>query len=258
MNSAYKIPDDSIKEYVKSILVIEDFKVTNPFTLPLFANGCPTLLFQTKKVLVNKISSGHFTLFGQTIKPGALTICEDFTLIAYFLKPHSLVTLFEVAGNELSDTHVDLDLLKRATHNDIEDQLLNCASADDMIAILNNYILGLIHKKKADASKIDIAATLIEKNSNGDNLKTVQRDLCVTEKTLQRMFETNVGISPRLYKRIYQFNRAFQQLNSRNFLKLSDIAYENSYADQSHYTRTFKEFTNLTPKQYVEFSTPRT
>lgn len=51
MNYSYKIPPVSIAEYVKSILVIENFKIVNPFTLPLFANGCPTLVFSNKKSL---------------------------------------------------------------------------------------------------------------------------------------------------------------------------------------------------------------
>ena len=71
------------------------------------------------------------------------------------------------------------------------------------------------------------------------------------------MFESNVGISPRLYKRICQFNAAFQQLNQMKFSKLSDIAYEKGYADQSHFVRTFKEFTNITPKEYLNYGAPK-
>jgi AraC-like DNA-binding protein len=71
------------------------------------------------------------------------------------------------------------------------------------------------------------------------------------------MFESNVGISPRLYKRICQFDAAFQQLNRRKFAKLSDIAYQNGYADQSHFIRSFKEFTNITPKEYLAYGPPR-
>jgi AraC-like DNA-binding protein len=257
MKYGYKIPPASITEYVNSILVIEDFKIENPFTLPLFANGCPTLVFQTKKSLLNQHSAGHFTLFGQTIKPGALTICEDFTLVAYFFKPHSLVSLFNVNGNELSDTHVDLNLLKHSGSSDIQEKLLHCTSADGMVLLLNNYILNLINKKIRDSSRIDLATSLMSKNFATDNLKSVQENLCVTEKTLQRMFENNVGISPRLYKRICQFNAAFQHLNQRNFSKLSDIAYDNGYADQSHFIRSFKEFTNFTPKEYLNFSNPK-
>jgi len=40
-------------------------------------------------------------------------------------------------------------------------------------------------------------------------------------------------------------------VSHRQFQNLSDIAYDNDYADQSHYIRAFKEFTNITPKEYL-------
>ncbi|HEX6428081.1 MAG TPA: AraC family transcriptional regulator, partial [Niastella sp.] len=55
------------------------------------------------------------------------------------------------------------------------------------------------------------------------------------------------------FRRIWQFNNAFQQLNNRQFNKLTDIAFANGYADQSHYIRAFKEFTGITPKEYLKF-----
>lgn len=256
MKYGYQLPHESIANYVDNILILEDFSIQNPFILPLFANGCPTLLFQTKKALLNRQSAGHFTLFGQTIKPGVLTIHEDFTLIAYFFKPHALVSLFNLPGNELSDSHVDLNMLKQSGQAELQEKLLHCSSADEMIVLLNNYVLSLIDKKKKDTSKIEFATSIIKQSVASDNLRKVQNSLCVTEKTLRRMFETHLGISPRMYKRIYQFNTAFQQLNLKKFSKLSDIAYENGYADQSHFVRAFKEFTNITPKEYLNYSPP--
>ncbi|MEO5891901.1 MAG: helix-turn-helix domain-containing protein [Ferruginibacter sp.] len=75
----------------------------------------------------------------------------------------------------------------------------------------------------------------------------------LTERTFQRKFEKNIGIAPNLYRRICQFNAAFQQLNNRHYQKLSGIAFQNGHADQSHYVRSFKEFTNLLPTDYLNF-----
>jgi len=253
MHYSYKTPPAIIAAYVKGILVIENFNIANPFTLPLFANGCPTLVFQSKKAWLNNKSSGHLTLFGQTIQPGVLTIDEGFTLIAYFFKPHALVALFNIAGNELSDTYADFNLLPPVAKAGIQEKLLNCASVNGMLSIINHFIEDLICKKKTDVSKIIAATSLIETKSVRDSLQLAQDNLFVTKKTFQRMFEKNVGLSPRMFKRIWQFNTAFQQLNTRRFIKLSDIAYEAGYADQSHFTRSFKEFTHLTPKEYLDF-----
>jgi AraC-like DNA-binding protein len=251
MNSFYRKVPASIEEYVSGILVIDNYTVEGSFALPLFANGSPTLVFTTKKALLQAQPAGHFTMFGQTISPGALTFHEDFTLIAYFFKPHALISLFNVAGNELSNTNTDLNLLKHADSKQLQEMLLNCASVNQMLAILNNYILNLVRNKKRDFAAIAIATNLLKEQPATGSLKKVQDSLYITEKTLQRMFDKYVGISPRLYRRICQFHKAFQVVNFRNFDKLSDVAYANDYADQSHFIRTFKEFTHLTPNEYL-------
>jgi AraC-like DNA-binding protein len=59
-----------------------------------------------------------------------------------------------------------------------------------------------------------------------------------------------VGISPKLFSRICRFQATLQQLRTNGFDKLSDIAFEHNYADQSHFIRSFKEFAGVSPFQY--------
>jgi len=247
-------PSEKIADHVHRILVIENYHVTNPFTLPLFANGSPTLLFLTTKGTIDNNATSHLTLFGQTVFPETLTIKDDFTIIAYFFKPFSLFSLFGISPQELTDKPVDLSLLPRSKTCELQEKLLNAGTVESMINLLDDYISGLIIKAKADCRIIKYATNEIAKNISKESLFAVQKDLHVTERTFQRMFEKTIGIAPNLYRRICQFNFAFEQLNKRKYHKLSDIAFENGYADQSHYIRAFKEFTNITPKDYLKFA----
>lgn len=246
-------PQANIAEYVERILVIEHYQITNPFSLPLFANGSPTLLFKSTKGSIKNSPTSNFTLFGQTVFPEALTFTEDFTLIAYFLKPYSLISLFGITAKELTDKPIDLNLVAPQKTFSLQEQLLNADSIEKMIALLNNYISTLIARVKTEASIIKYATIKIVNNPSKQILVAVQKELHITEKTFERMFEKNVGVAPNLYRRICQFNAGFQQLNNRKFNKLSDIAFDHGFADQSHYIRSFKEFTNITPKEYLNF-----
>ncbi len=248
-------PKDSIAAYVERILVIDNYQLTLPFSLPLFANGLPTLVFKSAKATFRNSSTTHLTLFGQTILPETLTFTEDFTLIAYFFKPWSLLEIFGVTAQELTDRPVDMNLLNTKKTIALQEQLLNAGTTEQVISLLDNHISNLIAHSKNNNSVIKYAAGKIAQYHSKDILLKVQKDLHITERTFQRMFETNIGIAPNLYRRICQFNAAFQQLNNKNYHKLSDIAFENGYADQSHYIRSFKEFTNLTPKDYLNFGT---
>lgn len=255
MKAYYLKPADKISEYVREILVLEDHWTMTPFVLPLFANGTPTLLFQTAKGQI-KNNSNYLTLFGQTVFPETLTVNDNFTLIAYFLKPHSLASLFDISAKELTDNPIDLNLLSHCKTANIQEQLLNATSTTQMLELLDNHLFSLTIKIKAETPLVEYATNKIVQNPHHKILREVQSELCVTERTFQRIFERNIGVAPNQFRRICQFNNAFQQLNRERSKSLIEIAFRNGYADQSHFIRTFREFTNVTPTEYLSHGTP--
>ena len=252
LESSHPIPGTRIAEFVQGMLVLEDHSLIKPLALPLFANGTPTLLFLTTR---GKISNGshYLTLFGQTVFPDTLTLEENYTMIAYFFRPYALVSLFGVSAHELTDNPIDLNLLSPSATRELQERLLNAASTKEMISLLDDYIFNLITRIKSEIQIIRFATNAIANNHDKDALVRIQKELCVTERTFQRMFVKNVGISPNQFRRVCQFNAAFQQLNRGQYRNLTDLAFENGYADQSHYIRSFKEFTNITPTEYLNF-----
>ena len=257
MKASNILPIDKIATHVDRILIIEHTRVTTPFILPLYANGVPTMLFKSIKGKIGNNHSNHLTLFGQTILPESLTLEEGFTLIAYFFKPYTLISLFGVQAHELTDNPIDLNLLFPQPTRTLQESLLNADTTEEMIRLLNDFIYSLITKSAPAYSLIKFATSQIAKNPSKESLALVQKELHLSERTFQRMFERNIGVAPNLYRRICQFNSAFVQLNSKRHRKLSDIAFQNGYADQSHYIRSFKEFTNITPKEYLNFGSER-
>jgi AraC-like DNA-binding protein len=252
MRTQIIIPQLSISKYVSSILVIENYNQQNNFIVPLYANGSPTLVFNTAKATTNNTNVNHLTLYGQTITPSELSIPNDFTLIAYFLYPNALTSLFGIDANELTDKSLELTFLKQAKTYSLQEQLLNTPTLQFRLELLNNFIEKLAENAISVDRKTEFATKIIHKSAGQVSLKNIQYELGVTERTLQRIFETNVGISPKMYCRVCQFQSAFQEINRISFSKIGDIAYESGFADQSHFIRVFKEFTNHTPKAYLQ------
>jgi AraC-like DNA-binding protein len=251
MTITHPIIADRVAEYVKGILVIENDQVKKPFVLPLFANGTPTLVFQSTKGQI-KNQSNYLTLFGQTVLPDQLFIDGEFILIAYFLTPGALPSLFGIQANELTDKPIDLNLV--LGNSALQERLLNSKSLANKLSLLDDFLMTLITKTKFDSRIGKYATEKILQTPTGNILARVQKDICITERTFQRWFEKNIGVSPNQFRRISQFNKAFQQLNNRQFKHLSDIAFNNGYSDQSHYIKAFKEFTLITPGEYLQLS----
>jgi len=129
---------------------------------------------------------------------------------------------------------------------------LNTDSVDDMITLLDDFIFSLITNAKTESPIIKYATTQIANDPSKESLVAVQKELHITERTFQRIFKKYVGITPNQYRRICQFQLSFYQLRSKDFNKLTDIAYDSGFADQSHFIRSFKEFTQITPNDYLK------
>jgi len=236
----------NIANYVQGVFILEQQENTF-FRLPLFANGTPTLVFHNAK---ESHTNSHLTLFGQTISPGELLLEGKFTLIAYFLRPWCLPSLFRLAGVELTDNPVDFSVISK--DRNLGEKLLNAGTTKQMLSLLDDHIARLAAGSSPEDPRAKYAAARIISTPQIDVLTSLRQDLYITERSFQRVFQKNIGVSPNQFRRIIQFNNAFRQLNERKFSKLSDIAFDNGYADQSHFNRTFREFTDQTAMQYLD------
>lgn len=253
MTSQFLKPDKKLSGYVDNILVIECRGVTTDFVLPLYANGVPSLLFQSEAGSLMRSSVGHLTLFGQTVAPEQLLLKKDFVLIAYFFKPGAVMPLFGIRANELTNSPVNLALLEPLAAIPLQERLLNTAALTEKIAVIDEYLIKKICHSQMAPSGIEHAAACIAQNYSPQILGALQQKLGISERSFQRSFDQAIGLPPNLFRRICQFNAAFSDLNSGRFEKLSDLAYRHGYADQSHYIRAFKEFTHLTPNEFLNF-----
>jgi AraC-like DNA-binding protein len=249
-------PHISIANYVHSIIVLEDDNLKNECVIPLIAKGLPSIVFQLTGAATNN-GNAHLVLYGQNLKPFDFHALGHLTIIAYFLHPHILNNFFGFDANEVTDLSIDLSFTQPAKDFNLKERLLNAASLNERLQLMNNYVLELASGIRTDINKgIAFATCAIQKSAGLVSLKNIQNELRVTERTFQRLFDHHVGLSPKVFCRICQFDAAFQQLGSGQFSKLGDIAHQNGYADQSHLIRVFKEFTNISPKEYLKQSEP--
>ncbi len=253
MNNWYQRPDPFMAAYVRSIMVLEDFSGLEALTIPLFPNGMPALIWQTGSTKVDNKSTGQLTLSGKTNFPDNLPPGKEITVIAYLFKPYALNTLFEIGASELTTKSIHGKLRQSAKFLALEEELTHSVTTTGMQKLLDSFISDQLLVNINVCRIIQYATDIILLYPVADTLPFILKELDITERTFQRVFKKYVGVTPNQYRRICQFHSGFQQLRKNQFGKLSDIAYENGYADQSHYIRSFKEFTSLTPKDYLKY-----
>ena len=70
----------------------------------------------------------------------------------------------------------------------------------------------------------------------------------ISERQLERIFSREIGLSPKNFSRIVRFQQVFKLAASAG--SLTSLAFEAGYFDQAHFSREFKSFTGLSPRQY--------
>lgn len=244
----------SLKGYVKQVWY---FDGNSSHAVQFFADGNPGIVFQQSDTGAfacerpYKIPGSY--IFGQTVKPITLNAPDNCIIIGVIFHPYVLQSLFRFSASEITDGYVDLNLLPAVPRINLKEQLWNTVLPDMQLQLIFKYLELLVGKNKSESDKsVAYAVNRIMQLKGVASMKKLQSELNLTERTFERKFNQHVGISPRLFSGITQFQASLQQLKSGRFEKLSDVAYDNGYADQSHFIRSFKKFTGVSPLQFYK------
>src|ERR1700744_2126930 len=217
-------PRPSIAGYVSHIVVLEYENRHVDLVLPLITNGYPSIVFQSVCGAIGDRTVGYLSVYGQNRQPFPLVLTESFVLIACFLHPWYLQPMFGVSARELTDVCIDLEGLQPVGQRGVKEQLLDATTLEQRLALMEQLVLQLAAGRQP-MEEVCAAVRAIRESKGLCSMAALQTELRVSERTLQRVFESGVGLTPRMYGRICQFDAAFQQLNTGRYSRLSDIAY---------------------------------
>ncbi|MBO9200489.1 MULTISPECIES: AraC family transcriptional regulator [Niastella] len=247
MQRWYNNIDPVLKDVIQSILVLDSNDPPAPEDLPIFTNGMPALLCTSLD------QEDHLSLFGKAVPTERWAEWGNATLIAFFFKPFAIGPVFKLSAQQLKNEVIGLNRWNPQKAMALTIQLTYAQSTAEKMEVLHQFILSQVTANQRECAIIRYATDKILENPEADVLGQMLQELNLTERTFQRIFKKYVGITASEYRRICQFQLAFYQLKSGQFDKLTDVAYANGYFDQSHYVRSFKEFTETTPNDYLQF-----
>ncbi|MFT3705175.1 MAG: helix-turn-helix transcriptional regulator [Agriterribacter sp.] len=245
-------PTLQLQPYVHHFGVLEnDHTSSYTKTFKIIADGCPGLIFQENPNSFldkdyNKLP--QLFLHGLTSSFSQKTVKGNYYNIGVYCKPHALKSIFGINADELTDTYVSLDEVMK---NNLSEQLLHEHSIDKRIGIITDFLCRQIDKNKHRENLKAVYAIRKINTDTVEDLDAIRSALNISERSLERIFKTNVGISPKLFFRICRFQAALDDIRTNKLNSLTGIAHQHSYADQSHFIRDFKAFTGVSPKQFL-------
>jgi len=240
---------------------VEFFRIANytgeeGLAIKVYLNGLPGIVFQHNKgrsPIENIITPSRCNfyvptlyLYGQTTEPGVMNHKKGpYTMTQVILKPHALKTLLGLNASVLTNGLVELN---EFSAKDLNVQLIEANNEQERITLLTSFLLAQLKQEKTRDKLVEESLNLIHKNIGSITVKNLLERLNISERQFEKRFSQTVGISPQFYIRVKRFNEAIRLMKTRQFERLTDVAFALNFYDQSHFIRDIKEFSGITPK----------
>ncbi|HTF20405.1 MAG TPA: helix-turn-helix transcriptional regulator [Chryseolinea sp.] len=248
----YQKPHDGLSDYVRTVLVADMLADDGDPKVPLFVAGMPAVFVQLSPGESLRADDVAVTLFGAAVPPDFQLTERHTIVLSYFFMPFAMACLFDLPARRLAQAPITADDWNKREVVRLKLRLAGSQTPAHLISVLDEFFVGLLTKRLHTCEAIRVATDKIMLNPDMDMLSHLPDEVHLTKRTFQRMFKKYVGISPTEYRRICQFQQSFQQVRTRQFDKLSDVAVDNGFADQSHFVRSFREFAQTTPGKYMD------
>jgi transcriptional regulator GlxA family with amidase domain len=173
-------------------------------------------------------------------------------LIGVRFRPWGLRAFLGGALGEITDRRLNIADLAPALAERLVDEIASAKTLQQRAAILQRFIANFV---EANARFQDLLPAVWTKRlitaGGAVRLTAVARECDLSLRQMERRFQAQVGMTPRLFANIVRFRAVFDKLNGHDRPDWVGLANDAGYFDQSHMNRDFRRFLGLSPSAYV-------
>ncbi len=185
--------------------------------------------------------------YGQQTEVTHRHIGHQFLVVQIIFHPGALTSLLGIPASDFTNLYLHAEELFSSQLRDMNEQLHFTSDYLQMIGIVENFVLSLSKKQRKNHRSLTPLFTYISQQREVPSIDQLADLACMSSKQLERVFQQQTGVNPKLYLRIARFDRAFRCKNRFEHYDWLRVAVECGYHDYQHLVRDYKLFTGLTP-----------
>ena len=191
-------------------------------------------------------------VLGQTMEPFYIEPTGQVNTFAIRFYPYGFANLITPPIKTLANKETPIEqLFGEKTAKKLEKDIVQAENVRQRIEIIEQFLL---HKLSESSTVDHIVSTTIDAllltKGNASISSIVRQDLS-KKRQLERKFTQQIGISPKQLGKVIRLQSALKMMLNKDGENLTHIAYENEYYDQAHFIKDFKEFTGISPKEFI-------
>jgi len=255
----YRLPSPALREYVRLYQIV-GFEFKDALTVPskpYWPRPENYLTFYPRDLERVSYLDGdqpqdkpRSTIIGQPCIVTHRQVGRDFLAFQVVFQAGALFRLSRIPANELTNSFVDAEAVFSGEIKLVNERLSSTDNHLEMVAIVEDFLWYLIRGATYQRHPVDEAGHFLLQNPRNVSLDWLADQTCVSRRQFYRQFVERMGVSPKCYSRIVQFDNAVKLKNAQPHKDWLSIALELGYYDYQHLVRDFKEFTGLTPTAF--------
>lgn len=164
-------------------------------------------------------------------------------------QPWGAYHFFEPPVSELADQVVPAEEVWGGAVRELEERLASAFDLRERASLIEQFLIGRLERHH----QRDVEGLVREvwKRKGNVRVAKLSRELGLTERTMERIFQDAIGMSPKGYSRLTRFLHACTVLRKGQWSSLSEVGQACNYYDQAHFIDEFRTFAGMTPRQFV-------
>lgn len=252
-------PHPDLQALVKCYWTLEVPAQPAPQKQLIIPDGCLEMIFMLGDDVKRYTSDNSFIIQPREMVIGQIT--EQFFIeptgnvnsFAVRFYPYGFANFVSTSITALANKETSLKLLfGEEQSQELKREINHAADTEKRIKIIEAFLLDKLKAKTTIDTIVKNTIDAMLTTNGGVPIKSLLQDDLSKRRQLERKFFENVGISPKQLGKVIRLQAALKMLLNQQTEKLTNVAYDSEYYDQAHFTKDFKEFTGITPREFLQ------
>ena len=238
-----------------------DYEPENPIHR-FFPDAHAYLIFELKGIPQNTYAEGNlvsgtynkYWFSGNRTRPLMFDSGKGVEMMVLTIKNAFAYPLIGKPMDGLTNSVVQAEELLGEEINDLWIEINKCLIFSDKVRLIHNYLEGKITIDDTSRYWIGILDSLEKRYSEQIRISDLAEEVGLSQKSVINRFKNLIGITPKEFIQLKRFQKFIAALNHPE-ANLTQLAIDCGYFDQSHCIREFRNYTGVTPSNYLSRQT---
>lgn len=191
-------------------------------------------------------------VLGQITEPFYVEPTGYVNTFAVRFYPYGFHAFVPVAGKDLANKETPISVLFGEKDAEaLTRKIVQAADTQGRIEIMEAFLMTRLHDEPTINNIVTTTIDAMLAGGGSSSIVSMLKGNLSRRRQLERDFIKRVGISPKQLGKVIRLQTALKSLLNNPSEKLTQVAYDSEYYDQAHFIRDFKEFTGITPKEFL-------